>query len=629
MRRRFLLFLIDSSLTFLAGVAALFMRFGFDFQEMWKYFPSVPIYVAAASVVHILNGNYSIVWAYASPRDMMVLFRGSAIAYLINVALFHLFLAPQLGIVLPRSVGFLTFLGSFTLIVMSRLFWQWLSHYSGKGSDENRVVIVGAGDAGTMLLEEFERRPHLGKVVAFVDDSPRKIGRKIRGVPVYGPTGRVMEIVEKTGAKEVIIAIPSASSEEMRRIVDAIDLRRVRVRTLPGIYEVTDGKARIGQLREVSIEDLLGREQIKVDLEEIGSYIKGKKVMVTGAGGSIGSELVRQIARLQPESIVLLGRGENSIYRIDEELARDFPDLKRYRVIGDVADRKWMERVFEKFRPQIVFHAAAHKHVHLMEENPYEAFRVNVVGTKVIAELCCEYGVERMIFISTDKAVNPTSIMGLSKRIAELYVLYGIDCETKFAVVRFGNVLGSRGSVIPKFKEQIRRGGPVTVTDPRMKRFFMSIPEAVSLVLQAGAYTEGKDLFVLDMGEQISIDRLARTLITLSGFVPDQDIKIVYTGIRPGEKLYEELFYPFERFEETPHEKVMRVRSLREYDGVREAVEEIERAVRSGNFKRAFEIAKKLVPEYGGDGSVDGDKRHTRQPGEGQESGGGGKEEEG
>ncbi len=606
--RKFYLFLIDSALTFLAGIFALFIRFGFNFSEMSEYFLSVPIYTTVASITYIINGNYRVIWAYASPKDMMLLFRGSLLAYIVNLAAFQLLLTTQYGIVLPRSVGFLTFLGSFSLIVMSRLFWQWISHYSIEKKDGKKVVIIGAGDAGSALLEEFERRPDLGTVVAFVDDSPRKIGRKIRGVPVYGPIRDVMDIVRKYGADEVIIAIPSASSEEMKKIIDSIDLRSVRVRTLPGIYELTDKKAKLGELRDISIEDLLGREQVKVDLEEIGKYIKGKRVMVTGAGGSIGSELVRQIARLEPESLILLGRGENSIYKIDEELTRDFPNIKKYRVIGDVSDEKWMRQIFEKFRPQIVFHAAAHKHVHLMEENPYEAFRVNVVGTKLIANLCCEYGVERMIFISTDKAVNPTSIMGLSKRLAELYILYGIECDTKFAVVRFGNVLGSRGSVIPKFREQIMKGGPVTVTDPRMKRFFMSIPEAVSLVLQAGAYTKGKDLFVLDMGEQISIDKLARTLITLSGFVPDQDIKIVYTGMRPGEKLYEELFYPHETFENTPHQKVMRVVSKKSYKSAREIIEEIERAVKSGDWKRALSLAKKLVPEYGGDNHLDGDK---------------------
>lgn len=380
-----------------------------------------------------------------------------------------------------------------------------------------------------------------------------------------------------------------------------MNLKKVSVKTLPGIYELTDGKARVGQLREISIEDILGREEIKVDLESIGSYITGKTVLVTGAGGSIGSELVRQIVKLSPREIILLGKGENSIYKIDEELSMLYPDIEKSIIIGDVADEVWMEQVFEKFKPQIIFHAAAHKHVHLMEECPYEAFRVNVVGTKVLRKLACRFKAERLIFISTDKAVNPTSIMGLSKRAAELYLLNGENnCETKIAVVRFGNVIGSRGSVVPKFQEQIKRGGPVTVTDPRMKRFFMSIPEAVSLVLQAGAYTKGRDLFVLDMGDQISIEELAKTLITLSGFVPGQDIEIVYTGIRPGEKLYEELFYPYEKIEDTPHRKVMKVVSIKKFDNVESVVQEIEEAIKEGDVSKAIESAKKIVPEYSG-----------------------------
>ncbi|MCD6450223.1 MAG: polysaccharide biosynthesis protein [Thermotogaceae bacterium] len=344
------------------------------------------------------------------------------------------------------------------------------------------------------------------------------------------------------------------------------------------------------------------------------NYLNEKVVIVTGAGGSIGSELVRQIARVRPKKVILLGKGENSIYKIDEELGMEFPDVEKERIIGDVSDEVWMEDVFERAKPDIVFHAAAHKHVHLMEENPYEAFRVNVLGTKILAELCCKYGVERFIFISTDKAVNPTSIMGLSKRLSELYLIYGIDgsqCSTKFAIVRFGNVLGSRGSVIPKFREQIKRGGPVTVTDPRMRRFFMTIPEAVSLVLQAGAYSSGKDLFVLDMGDQISIDELARTLITLSGFVPDQDIKIVYTGMRPGEKLYEELFYSYEIVENTQHPKVMKAVSKREFKGVKEVIDRITSLIKSGNWQGIIKEAKKIVPEYGGWNHVDGNKRYS------------------
>ncbi len=618
--RKIVLFSIDTSLTLLAGFASLLMRFGLNSKEILDYVPSVLVYTAISSVVYILNGSYSIVWAYASPRDMFILFRGTALAYLVNIVFFYMYKS----MILPRSIGVMMFLGSTVLLIMSRLFWQWYTqwytHFRKKTPSGKRVLIIGAGDAGTTLLEEFERRPELGTVVAFVDDSKRKIGRKIRGIPVYGPVRQTMEVVEKLRVEEVIIAIPSATKDEMQRILNALDMRKVKVRTLPGIYEITDGKARIGQLREVSIEDLLGREQIKVNIKEIGNYIVGKRVLITGAGGSIGSELTRQIARLKPESLILLGKGENSIYNIDEELTRNFPDLVKYRVIGDVSDEIWMKEVFEKYKPQIVFHAAAHKHVHLMEENPYEAFRVNIVGTTTIVDLSCKTGVERVIVISTDKAVNPTSIMGLSKRIAELYSLYkDRNCPTRIAVVRFGNVLGSRGSVVPKFKKQIEEGGPVTVTDPRMKRFFMSIPEAVSLVLQAGAYSKGRDLFVLDMGEQISIDRLARTLITLSGFIPDQDIKIVYTGMRPGEKLYEELFYPYERVENTPHEKVMRVLSNKRFEGVEEIVVKIRYFVKKGDINNALSLARELVPEYGGDFNVVDSERHTRQPGKGEE----------
>ena len=602
------MFLIDVGLTLFAGVVALFIRFGFNFAEMSKYAPSVYIYTLLSAIVYVINGNYRVVWAYASSKDMMLLFRGSIISYLSNLAFFYFYK----GIILPRSVGVMVFLGSGILLMLSRIVWHWMSeHKKTSGFSEKRVIIIGAGDAGTMLLEEFERRPSLGKVVAFLDDSKRKIGRKIRGIPVYGPVTDAMEYVDKLRVDEVIIAIPSATKDEMKRILDSLDLRRISVKTLPGIYELADGKARIGSLREVSIEDLLGREEIKVDVEKIAYYLKGKTVMVTGAGGSIGSELVRQIAKMKPKKIILLGKGENSIYKIDEELSVEFPDVKKERIIGDVSDEVWMEDVFRRTKPDIVFHAAAHKHVHLMEENPYEAFRVNVLGTKNIANLCCKYDVERFIFISTDKAVNPTSIMGLSKRLAELYLMYGIDdsgCKTKFAIVRFGNVLGSRGSVIPKFKEQIRKGGPVTVTDPRMRRFFMTIPEAVSLVLQAGAYSSGKDLFVLDMGDQISIDELARTLITLSGFVPDQDMKIVYTGMRPGEKLYEELFYSYETVEDTPHPKVMKAVSKRKFEGVKEVIDRITSFIKAGNWKDVLKEAKKIVPEYGGWNHVDGDK---------------------
>jgi len=556
--RKFILFSIDVGLTFFAGVVALFVRLGFDWPELAKYFASIPIYCLIASVVYIINGTYNIVWLYASFRDMIVLIRGSVIAYFSSVVFFHL----TNSVVMPRSVGMMTFLGSAMLLMASRFFWQWLN--SVQPSGKKRVLIVGAGDAGTMLLEDFERRPNLGKVVAFLDDSPRKIGRKIHGIPIHGPIDRAKDVIQILKIDEVIIAIPSATAQQMRRIVSLIDPKTVKIRTLPGIYELTDKQARVGYLRDLTVEDLLGREETKVDIEVIRTSIKGKRVLVTGAGGSIGSELCRQLASLEPSLLVLLGKGENSIYQIDQELSIKYPGIERKRVIADVADTVRMEQVFVSTQPQIVFHAAAHKHVPLMEENPYEALRVNVFGTKVLAELCCKYAAEKMVFISTDKAVNPSSVMGATKRLAELLLL-SIDSESKtnFVIVRFGNVIGSRGSVIPKFNAQIESGGPLTVTDPRMTRYFMSISEAVSLILQATILGTNRDLFVLDMGKPISIDELARTLIILHGLVPDQDIKITYTGIRNGEKLTEELFYKDETVAPTSHPKVMIVKNRR------------------------------------------------------------------
>lgn len=594
MLRKITLFLIDIGLTLFSGIVSLFMRFGFNFEEMGKYDESVIIYTFISSIVYVLNGNYKIVWEYASPRDMLFLVRGSIISYLTNVTFFYFYR----GSILPRSVGFNTFLGSLILLLLSRITWQWLNSIRKGRTGEKKILIVGAGDAGTMLLEEFEKRPYLGKVVAFIDDSKRKIGRKIRGVPVFGPIVETMKIVEKEGIDEVIIAIPSATKEEMERILRTIDLKRVRVRTLPGIYELTDGKVRIGHLRDISIEDLLGREQVRVNIKEIGNYLRGKRVLVTGAGGSIGSELCRQIARMEPSLLILLGHGENSVYLIDEELSERFKNLKRARVIADIGDWDIVELAFKKYKPEIVFHAAAHKHVPLMEENPFEALRVNTLGTKNLVKLSIKYNVKKFVLVSTDKAVNPTSIMGVSKRLAEIYVTTR-KSDTIFSVVRFGNVLGSRGSVIPKFKKQIERGGPVTVTHPDMKRFFMTIPEAVSLILQAGAYAKGGNLFVLDMGEQISIDKLARDMITLAGFVPDQDIKIVYTGIRPGEKLYEELYYPDEEKVSTSHPKVFKIVSKNDLDPdeIEKDMESLEEYIKKEEIDGILSIIRKLIPQ--------------------------------
>ncbi|PLV55837.1 lipopolysaccharide biosynthesis protein [Thermotoga sp. SG1] len=593
--RKLSLFLLDTGLTLFSGVVALFARFGFDFQEMMRYDESIFIYTIISMVVYVLNGNYSVVWEYANARDFLLLIRGSVISYISALAFFYFYR----DVVLPRSVGFATFLGSMILIVLSRITWQWLT-LNRKGSPtEKRIMIIGAGDAGVSILEEFEKHPHLGKVVAFMDDSPRKIGRRIRGIPVFGPIDRTMEYVERMGVDEIIVAIPSATKQQMERILESIDLKKVRVKTLPSIRELMEGQVRLSHLKDISIEDLLGREEVKIDVHGIENLLKGKRILVTGAGGSIGSELCKQIAKMNPEELILLGHGENSIYLIDEFLSENFPNLKKKRVIADVACENLMELWMSSLRPDIVFHVAAHKHVPLMEENPLEAFRVNTLGTINLVELSRKMKVEHFVFISTDKAVNPTSVMGLTKRISELYIMTQDTDDTKFSIVRFGNVLGSRGSVVEKFKRQIEKGGPVTVTDPRMRRYFMSIPEAVSLILQSLLYSSGKDLFILDMGEQIPIVKLAETMIMLSGFVPHQDIKIVYTGVRPGEKMYEELTYPYERKEFTPHPKIFRVKpdSLPSRETILEAILSMKSALERKDVNALLSEMMRLVPE--------------------------------
>ncbi|HCZ05755.1 MAG TPA: polysaccharide biosynthesis protein [Thermotogae bacterium] len=600
-RRKLLLFLIDLSLTLTAGLAALFFRFGFDRFSIVKYLPPVIVGVAIYALSYLFNGIYRVVWAYADAKDMFRIARAVFLAYLVHVTTFYIYR----GAVLPRSVGAMMALASLVLLIGSRLFWAWSrSREASKRGipSQKSVMIIGAGEAGVMLLEEFQRRPELGKVVGFVDDSPRKIGRTVRGIPVYGPISSIMNLVEKYGVDEVIVAIPSATKDQMKRILSYIDTSRVRLRTLPALHEIIGTKPSIDLLRDVSIQDLLGREEVKIDSQSIAEYIRSKTVMVTGAGGSIGAELCRQIARFGPGHLILLGRGENSIFSIHEELLHDHPDLRMSRVIADVSNEERMREVFERYHPQIVFHAAAHKHVPLMEENPVEAFWVNARGTRIVADLCCEFDVERMILISTDKAVKPSSLMGLSKRLAEMYVRALAQerrCRCLFSIVRFGNVLGSRGSVIPRFARQIERGGPVTVTDPRMKRYFMSIPEAASLVLQAGAYASNGELYVLDMGELVSIEQIAREMIRLAGYTPDVDIKIVYTGMRPGEKLVEELFLSSEKIEPTDHSKIMKVveNEILPSKTVSDVIDKTIAIARSGDRKKITEFLKDYIPD--------------------------------
>lgn len=421
-----------------------------------------------------------------------------------------------------------------------------------------RALVVGAGDAGLMVLKELNQRSDLGvDVVGLVDDDPSKLKKRIGHITVFGSTAELPRLVEDLVIDQVIIAMPSAPASEIRRIVDMCRACEVETRILPGLFELINGRVSINQLREVSLEDLLGRDAVKLDNASIASYIEGRTVLVTGAGGSIGSELCRQILHFEPRKLIILGKGENSIFSIQQELARRPEPVEVVPVIADVRDRARLEAVFEKHRPELVFHAAAHKHVPLMEQNVFEAIANNVFGTQVVAELADQFGVEKFVLVSSDKAVNPTSVMGATKRMAELVIQdLALVSKSKYVAVRFGNVLASRGSVIPLWRQQIAQGGPVTVTHPEVTRYFMLIPEAVQLILQAGAYGSGGEIFVLDMGKPVKILDLANDLIKFSGLRPGHDIKIEFTGLRPGEKLFEELLTEDEGLSRTVNEKI-------------------------------------------------------------------------
>lgn len=548
--RNFLLFLIDITLLTLAGLNALFVRFGFDFLEMSKYSSGVFVLVIITIISNLLNGTYRIVWRYATPKDLIVLLRGLFIGYAFTLIFIHF---TRL-VVLPRSVGMLTFLGSYFLLLSARIIYQYM--LSWKRKSEKRIAIIGAGDAGVILLNEI-KRTNYGSVVAFFDDDTQKIGKYVAGVKVLDSVDSVNNYIDKLEIDEILIAIPSASKQVMRRIISTIDTEKVKLKTFPSITEFLDRNPTITDLREISLQDIVGREPVNVDINSISKYLTGKTILITGAGGSIGSEISRQVCRFSPKKVVLVGRGENSIYEIYNELKEKYYELDIVPIISDVTDKNMMEKIFKTHRPDILFHAAAHKHVFFMQNNLYEALRVNVLGTINLAKLSCNYNVEKFVFISTDKAVHPTSYMGTSKRLAELYLLSIKDtCKTGFSIVRFGNVIGSRGSVLWKFKKQIENDEPVTITDPRMKRYWMSIPEAVSLVIQAGALSTNRELYVLDMGEQIPVEEVAKALAKIMG---KQNIKIKYTGAIPGEKLEEELFYEYEKPEKTQHPKIMRV----------------------------------------------------------------------
>lgn len=463
-----------------------------------------------------------------------------------------------------------------------------------------RTLIVGAGDAGAMVVREMKKRPEMEYIpVAFIDDEKSKVGKVIHGVPIIGQRWDIPQIVADKDIDEILIAMPSATDEDRREIISICSETGCKLKTLPGIYELIDEKVTISQIRDVEIEDLLGRDPIELNIDEIAGYIKNKVILVTGGGGSIGSELCRQITRFNPKKLIILDIYENGAYELQMELNRKAPYIDKEVIIASIREKYRLEEIFERFRPQVVFHAAAHKHVPLMESNPKEAIKNNIIGTLNLAECADKYGVQKFVQISTDKAVNPTNIMGASKRVCEM-IIQSIDkvSKTEFVAVRFGNVLGSNGSVIPLFKKQIASGGPVTVTHPEITRYFMTIPEAAQLVIQAGAMAKGGEIFILDMGKPVKMVDLARDLIKLSGFEPDKDIKIEFIGLRPGEKLYEELLMDEEGIQNTKHRKIFIGKPGEfEFSDVKARIGELHDKLECDD-EAVFDAVEGMVPTY-------------------------------
>ncbi len=517
-------------------------------DNVWRY---TPINVITTVVVFYLFHLYTSLWSYAGAPELS----SAVIACLISSVLqaLGMFL---LHFSMPRSYFFLYAMCLTALVVFSRFFYRIFRTFIQKRTEKARninVMVIGAGDAGNTLIREMNTSRYIQKnVVCVIDDNKAKTGSYIQGVKVVGSRDDIIECAARFEVDEIIIAMPAAPRSQLKAILDICKETKCELKTLPGIYQLVNGEVGVSQLRKVDVVDLLGREPIEVDLDSIMKYVTGKTILVTGGGGSIGSELCRQIATHKPKLLVIFDIYENSAYDIQQELKVKYPELNLKVLIGSVRNSHRVDDVFRTYRPDIVYHAAAHKHVPLMEDSPNEAIKNNVLGTWKVAQASVENGVEKFVMISTDKAVNPTNIMGASKRICEMIVQsYNHKGKTDFVAVRFGNVLGSNGSVIPLFKKQIEAGGPVTVTHPDIIRYFMTIPEAVSLVLQAGAYAKGGEIFVLDMGEPVKILDLAKNLIRLSGYVPGEDIEIKIIGLRPGEKLYEEMLMKEEGLKET------------------------------------------------------------------------------
>ncbi|HEY0321739.1 MAG TPA: nucleoside-diphosphate sugar epimerase/dehydratase [Pyrinomonadaceae bacterium] len=613
---RHLQFLLDVLVLVAAFVLSYFLRFDFDIPYTWQHnaLVQLPYVVLLQLVVMNMTGGRSFIWRYTNIAHVLPFLYAAAVSFLIILALrfgipeqFYQWRVPVSICIIDQC---LAFGGALGLRVFRRALYERYEKRKRQRSSngysiyKKPVLLIGAGQAGVLAASEIERRGDMDLLVkGFVDDDPGKQKRSvIKGIKVLGTISDLPRLVRSLGIDHVVITISQASRQEIQKIVTVCESIPVGVRIIPGLYEILDGRVEVSRFREVQIEDLLGREPVTLDEEGLAHFLAGKRVMVTGAGGSIGSELARQVSRFYPESLLLVERAETALFNTDRELRELAPGHTIEPLVADILDGVRMRRIFETYRPQVILHAAAHKHVPLMEQNPAEAVKNNVLATRSLGVMADEFGVEVFVLISTDKAVCPSSIMGATKRVAELVIQeLNRRSRTCFVAVRFGNVIGSAGSVIPIFREQIRKGGPITITDRRMKRYFMTIPEAAQLVLQAGAMGKsgtGGEVFILKMGEPVSIMELAEALITLSGLKPHEDIRIVETGQRPGEKLYEELVFTEEEVAGTEHPKIFINKiAHRPTEDMRIALERLTALSKEGRERELRAYLNELLPE--------------------------------